>query len=221
MSDSPEATTSATGEGRYSTVAIILHWVMAALIIFAIATGFLRPAFGLFVAFHVSVGITVLILAVARIAWRLTHPRPAYEIELKGWERRASAVTHFLLYAAMLFLPLSGWAVISCWPPKGSPGLAVAAAQRAEQGLHPYSEDGPPIWGLFELPRIPLFSNLGRDPTGLKTQDAVHSTAETVHLVAGWTILSLLLVHIAGALKHQFFDRRGNFFARMGIGRRR
>ena len=65
---------------RYSRVAILLHWVLAAALAGQIALGFSMPrdasGFALY-QLHKSVGITILVLSVFRLIWRLTHARPA------------------------------------------------------------------------------------------------------------------------------------------------
>ncbi len=99
---------------RYSSGAILLHWLIALALAAVIAIGFTMPkdasGFQLF-QLHKSIGITILVLTVVRIVWRLTHKRPdKVERGLTGF--LASAV-HVLFYAFMLLAPLTGWAVVS------------------------------------------------------------------------------------------------------------
>jgi len=226
---------------RYSNVAIALHWAIAALILYNLTSGLLRPVLprGFFV-FHVSSGITILVLTVVRIGWRLTHRAPPY-LPMARWDKGLAHSVHFLLYAAMLFMPLSGWAMISANPPAGSPGAAWAAenppgsppaptlkpdttshggpAGEGKGGGLPPRKRGPTqIWGLFPLPMIAAVQELGRTPAGVPEQREVHERLESFHATGGWILLALLLLHISGALKHQFFDRQREL-ARMGLGR--
>ena len=76
------------------------------------------------------------------------------------------------------------------------------------------------IWNLVPLPMIGPIEAIGREPGGLPAQRRLHETFEGWHGVGGFLLLALLVLHIAGALKHQFIDRHAEF-ARMGIGRRR
>ena len=99
---------------RYSTGAIVLHWLIALLLAGEIALGFTMPrdarGFELF-QLHKSIGITILLLSLIRLGWRLTHPRPApIEGGVTGF--LASAV-HVLFYAFMILMPLTGWAIVS------------------------------------------------------------------------------------------------------------
>lgn len=99
---------------RYSKVAILLHWVIAGALAVTIAIGFAMPGdatgFALF-QFHKSLGITILVLTVLRIGWRLTHRAPP-AVD-RGFNGFLAGAVHFLLYAFMLGAPLTGWAVAS------------------------------------------------------------------------------------------------------------
>jgi cytochrome b561 len=63
---------------------------------------------GAAMSFHVSLGIAILLLIVARLVWRLTHP-VAPENSLPGWQRLTSQATHWLLYALVLATTITGW----------------------------------------------------------------------------------------------------------------
>lgn len=216
---------------RYTTVAIILHWAIAAMIIFNLASGLLHAFLpGGVIAVHISSGVTILALTVVRIVWRLTHRPPPLRSDLKPWERYLAHGVHLLLYAGMLVLPLSGWAMISANPPPGSPGAAAAAAMRAPpppkaaKALPDANKPTPPsrsrpvlIWGIVPLPKIAPLQEMGRTPEGLPAQKEKHEQIETVHGLGGYILLLLLVLHIAGALKHQLIDRHREL-ARMGLG---
>ena len=223
-----------SGQLRYTRVAIILHWLIAGLILYNLTSGLLKPVLPRpFFLFHVSSGITILVLTLARIAWRLTH-RPPPLLSEKTWERRLAHSVHFLLYTAMLLMPLSGWALVSANPPmppaamaagpgaapiqgSGTPG--AAATQKAPGGAPgAHGPRGPAmIWGLFRLPLIAPIHDMGKTPEGIAQQKVVHARIERNHLIGGWVMLGLLLLHIAGALKHQVVDRRRQL-GRMGLG---
>jgi cytochrome b561/polyisoprenoid-binding protein YceI len=102
------------GQDRYSTGAILLHWLIALALGFQLALGFAMPqderGFTLF-QLHKSVGVTIFVLSVLRLAWRLTHrPPAAVEGGLQGFLAKA---VHTLLYAFMIGAPLTGWAIVS------------------------------------------------------------------------------------------------------------
>src|SRR5262245_53273741 len=109
---------------RYSTVAIALHWAIAVCIITLLGLGFVmtemppRKLATLFAIFqlHKSIGITVLLLTIVRLAWRLTHPAPPLPDTMKPWERLAAQSVHVAFYVLLLAIPLVGWALVSSSP---------------------------------------------------------------------------------------------------------
>jgi cytochrome b561 len=211
MASAPSPDTSRAS--RYSTVAIVLHWAIAALIIYNLASGLLRPVLSrAFFVFHVSSGITILALSVVRVGWRLTHKPPPL-LPMRAWEQRAAHTVHGLLYAAMLLLPLSGWALVSAKPPSGSPGAASAAANSTEPqpkaGAAASRPRGPTmVWGIVQLPLISPINRIGETAAGVPEQRALRGRIETAHLLGAWAMVMLLLLHIGGALKHQFIDHQ-------------
>src|SRR5881394_3382186 len=62
---------------------------------------------------HKSFGITILMLAVLRLAWRWLNPVPDLTAETRPWERVLARVSHVLLYALIFAMPLSGWMMSS------------------------------------------------------------------------------------------------------------
>jgi cytochrome b561/polyisoprenoid-binding protein YceI len=101
-------------QARYSSVAVLLHWVIALALGFQLALGFSMPkdASGFwYYQLHKSVGITILVLSLARLAWRVTHRRPP-KVE-HGFNGFLAATVHTLLYVFMIGAPLTGWALVS------------------------------------------------------------------------------------------------------------
>ncbi len=121
---------------------MVLHWVIAAFIIFNLCSGFFMagwlgvasaippPIRWLSLMLHASSGLTVLALTVARVIWRLFNAPPPHPATMKPWERHTAHFAHFLLYAAMVLMPLTGWAILSAHPPPGSPGAAAVTPSR-------------------------------------------------------------------------------------------
>ena len=147
-----------TSRLQYGTPAKVFHWLIVALLAAQYPIGWLMPDIhrgqtpGAGMTFHVSIGITVLILTALRLLWRLTHP-VAPESSLPPWQRVSSEAMHWLLYALVLATTLSGWLFASFrgWSIKffylvPMPMLAAdnAAAGRAIDGLHQAME-----WALL------------------------------------------------------------------------
>ena len=99
----------------WGAVARGLHWLIAALILAQFVIGSiaeemkLTPAkFDLFV-WHKSIGVTVLLLALLRLAWRLGNAPPTPPAGMPQWERRLASAGHAVLYALIFAVPVSGW----------------------------------------------------------------------------------------------------------------
>jgi cytochrome b561 len=203
---------------RYSKGAIILHWAIAALILYNLASGLLHDALPRgFFQFHVSSGITILVLTILRIVWRLTH-RPPPMLPIAAWEKGLAHLTHFLLYLAMLAAPLTGWAMISAYVPKPRPAAEGGAPATPAPAAGPAKPRQTMIWGVIPLPKIAPIANIGKGPDGAAKLHEAHETFEERHELAGWIFLGLLVLHIAGALKHELIDKKRQL-ARMGVGR--
>jgi cytochrome b561 len=106
---------------RYSIYAIVLHWTIAALFVIQILLGWWMNEWvpdhsaqqDQIQGWHISVGLTILILVLARIGVRLSVRPPPLRGDTPGWERALITLTHTLFYVLMLALPLTGWALVS------------------------------------------------------------------------------------------------------------
>lgn len=174
---------ASTTTQRYTTTAIILHWVIAIMIIGQLLGGkimmWLEPTplkFELF-QLHKSFGFIILFLSVARLIWRLTHRAPPLPDTLKSWERKAAKLTHIGFYALIIGLPLSGWIMVSASSPKIT----------------------SKIFKVIKVPDVPFIPRT-------ETTEAI---TKTTHEVLGYAIFALLILHIGAALKHHFVLKDG------------
>lgn len=100
---------------RYSAPAIGLHWIVVVLVAAAWALGLtmvdlpLSPQKLKLYSWHKWTGVTIFLLALARLAWRAAHRPPALPVSMPAWQSRAAAASHALLYVLLLAIPLSGW----------------------------------------------------------------------------------------------------------------
>ena len=104
---------------------MILHWLIAVMVIGMIAFGWWMQAipkvpigarasaFNL----HKSVGITIFLAMLVRLAWRITHRPPPFPA-IPRWQARAARTNHLLLYVALFLMPLAGFvgSLLSGWP---------------------------------------------------------------------------------------------------------
>jgi cytochrome b561 len=101
-------------DGQYSALAKLFHWVTVPLMGLALASGlvirFIKddPKMA-FYALHESIGLLILGLAVARLAWRGISRPPALPDHLPASMRAAAAGVHHALYAALILQPLLGF----------------------------------------------------------------------------------------------------------------
>lgn len=111
-----------SSNGQYSKVAQFLHWFIAALIICQYVLAELAESADhsgrvvqqlALLANHKSIGMTVLMLALIRLVWRLFHRPPDLPMAMSKWQQTASHLTHWVIYALIFLLPVSGWLMSS------------------------------------------------------------------------------------------------------------
>jgi cytochrome b561 len=177
---------------RYGTVAMTLHWLIALAVLTNIGLGIYHAdyipdnappdmqkfAFQI-IQLHKSIGLTVLVLSVARLLWRLVNPVPPLPEGMNPALRVVAHATHFLLYFLIIAIPFSGWMLVS--------GSQLGLPTPYFGILH-----WPNLWFLADLPRA--------------TKHALHPTLALAHTVLAWSAIVLIPLHILGALYHQFLN---------------
>lgn len=103
--------------GKYSKVAILFHWIIAVLIgvnilLANLAEDLPRAARATYMSPHKAIGISILLLSVGRILWRLGHKPPALPGKVAGWQAKLGHSVHILFYVLMIAMPLTGWLMI-------------------------------------------------------------------------------------------------------------
>lgn len=103
------------GPDRFGWVSRVLHWVMAALILWQLGLGLYMaqvaqgmaavPLYGL----HKSLGLVALALALLRLGWHRLSPPPPPQGDPAALPQRLARAVYHLLYLLMLALPLAGW----------------------------------------------------------------------------------------------------------------
>ncbi|MDE1892504.1 MAG: cytochrome b/b6 domain-containing protein [Betaproteobacteria bacterium] len=176
-----------TTSENYTYFAKLLHWLIAGLILFngllALSDEWwgestIRPI----INFHKSLGITVLLLVILRILWRVSHQAPAMPTHLKIWEKRLAVLGHTLLYLLILLVPLSGWLHDSAWK---------------DASTHPMT-----LFGLISWPRIGFIMNL--NPV---TKENLHHVFGVIHTTLNYSLYGILFIHIAAVYKHERIDK--------------
>ncbi|MDJ0894222.1 MAG: cytochrome b [Alphaproteobacteria bacterium] len=168
-----------TTSERYGSIAQLLHWISAVLIVGLACVGLYMEDLPLsaekaeLYSLHKSTGLTVLALTLIRLVWRLFNPAPPLPAGMPRWERVLATSTHHLLYALLLITPVAGYVISSS---SGFP--------------HVY-------FGWFTVPAL--------IPADKPTQEI----AEAVHGTLAWLIIVTFFLHVAGALKHHFVTKDG------------
>jgi cytochrome b561/polyisoprenoid-binding protein YceI len=187
-------TASIQVRSRYSRGSIILHWLTAAAFAVQLGLGWRMDAapgpqtFAVF-QLHKSIGITILVLTLARIIWRLSHPAPPFANGLKAWERALARGVHFSFYAILLLMPLSGWLIVS------TSRMHIPTV----------------LFGVIPWPHLPV------PQSGAAASNAI---AGGVHSALAVLAVTLIGLHVLGALKHQFLDRDDELGRMIPVARR-
>lgn len=179
----------------YGLVAQLIHWATALLVLTLIPLGLYMhdlPADtaaqaidkSWFYSLHKTLGVSVLFLALVRIAWALVQPHPRPLHGNRRLENLAAQTVHWTLYGAIVVMPLSGW-------------------------LHHSALDGfAPIWWPLpqDLPLVPKSLQLA-------------SLFGSLHFFTLILLGICLVLHIGGALKHQFIDHDATLARMIPFGR--
>ncbi|MBK9571916.1 MAG: cytochrome b [Rhodoferax sp.] len=168
---------------RYTTTAILLHWLSALAVLGLLMLGWymadlpLSPQRLKLFNWHKWAGVSVLGLTLMRLLWRWTHRPPALPAELVGqtqaWQLRLARATHVTMYGLLLLVPLIGWAYSS------ASGFSVV------------------LFGVLPLPDL------------LPKDQALAQWVKPWHAVGAYSLCALIALHLAAALKHQFVGKDG------------
>jgi cytochrome b561 len=106
---------------KYSKTAIALHWVIAILVVTNVTLASMsedlpRAAKAAYMNPHKAIGVSILMLSLFRLFWRLGHKPPAMPDAITGWQAKLGKTVHALFYFLILAVPLSGWVMSSMHP---------------------------------------------------------------------------------------------------------
>lgn len=182
-SQSSVAATNVDAAARYSTVAIVLHWLLGLSIFAMFAIGIymtdlpFSPLRLKLYNYHKWAGITFLILSVLRLVWRLVNKPPALpktiEQAMPSWQTKVYHATHYALYALFFAVPLIGWAYSS------AAGFPIV------------------LFGVLPLPDF------------VAVDKVFAKQIKEFHEISAFALVGLAVLHIGAALKHHFIDKDG------------
>jgi cytochrome b561 len=173
---------TAPASGRYTNVAITLHWLVVLLVLTLVGMGLYMtdiprgtPERAFFYNLHKSIGVTTGIIVLIRLWWRARNPPPPLPATVPGWQVTVSRVSHALLYTCLIIMPVAGF----------------SASQFTKYGVT-----------YFELFKIP--------PMGTENK-AIYDLLQGIHETTAWVLIALIIVHVLAAFKHLLLDRDGVF----------
>ncbi|MGQ0565929.1 MAG: cytochrome b/b6 domain-containing protein [Gemmobacter sp.] len=168
---------------RFGSVARVLHWLTALMILTAIPLGLYAnslpydtsdalAAKAQVFSLHKTLGVATFCVAMARILWALTQPRPVPLHPERRAETAVADIVHWMLYISLVAVPLSGW-------------VHHAATTGFAPILWPFGQ------GLPFVPKSP----------------AIEHTAAAMHWLFTKVLIAAILLHVCGAVKHHLIDR--------------
>ena len=162
---------------RYSAVAQLLHWIIAALIVTQFALAWTADDLPLgahklaILARHKSFGMTVFMLAIARLVWRWANPPPGLPAGMSPIERALARATHITFYVLLFVMPITGWMMSS------AKNYSVS------------------WFGLFTWPDL------------IAKNEAAFDVLKAIHDYLGDALFAIAVLHVLAALKHHFWNK--------------
>ncbi|WP_445354304.1 cytochrome b [Microbulbifer sp. EKSA008] len=175
----------------YGVVAKWLHWLTALLFLGSYISVYYRqwftqeetPANWTALQLHLSIGVTIGVIVILRIVWRLTNPPPPLEPG-SSLEHFAAHTGHVLLYLIMIVAPLTGYI-----------GTGVDTD----------------YFFLFEIPKFEstqAFVAIVQDRMGM-TFEQFEKPVDFIHkeILGEWVVWILILGHVMAALYHHYIKK--------------
>jgi cytochrome b561 len=165
---------------RYGAVAMVLHWIMAALIIALLGLGLYMvtlPDVGFdkkkitLILYHKELGVVALVLVALRLAWRFGNRVPRLAENLPEWQKVAARFVHLCFYGLLFALPITGWVMSSA--------TAIPVS----------------FLGWFQLPDL------------VSRSEHLFQLFIAIHKWLGYALIAFVCVHVGAALRHHFVLR--------------
>jgi cytochrome b561 len=171
---------------NYGLIAKIIHWLTALLFLGAYASVYYRhwftdaktPENWNALQIHLSFGITIGVLVLLRIIWRLMNTNPAEEAGT-ALEHRAAKLGHYALYAIMIIMPITGYL-----------GTGVATE----------------FFFMFDIEKFPntwVFTQVIQEGLGINFE-TFEKPIDFIHkeILGAWLVWMLIAGHVMAALLH-------------------
>ena len=190
----------------YSATARRFHWWMVLLIALQMPLGLFMVSYGARTNFaaptgqlydlHKLMGMLILALAVARLAYRLLHGAPPDEPTIEWWQKAGAHLTHWGLYALLLVMPILGWLGVTHYGALGTLGGLSLPAIPGSDALYDIAARVGSLLGL----KVPAPSAPGGDKATLVFQ---------LHFLGAMLMLLAIAAHVVAAVYHHFIRGDG------------
>ncbi|MCI5060679.1 MAG: cytochrome b [Alphaproteobacteria bacterium] len=167
---------------KLSPLTITLHWIVGLTIIGLLALGiYMSQAsdYG-FYPLHKSIGITIFLIIITRVIWRLINGWPEPVSQYQKIEHMLARIIHYILLIGSVLIPLSGM-IMSIM---GGHGAAIFGLEIAARNFDPL-DPSKAIPHNAELAKLGSF----------------------LHEWVSYVVIGALVLHVAGALKHHFISK--------------
>ncbi len=153
---------------RYTLTAQALHWLSALLVLAVLPAAWVAvslprgPEAAWVFVIHRSLGVTIFVLAAARLLWRSTHPAPPLPAGSSHGTEFVGRLTHWLLYALLVAMPVTGYLQSSNGRPVSYFGLFDLPALPENQALDDFSKTLHLLgqWAIYALVALHLLATV-------------------------------------------------------------
>lgn len=176
---------------NYGSIAKWLHWLTAILFLLSYSSVYYRhwfteektPENWTALQLHLSIGVTIAVVVMLRIYWRIINRLPDPEPGTRV-EHLAAHIGHYALYAIMIIMPVTGY---------------IGTGVNAE------------YFFLFDVPKFEntvLFSALVSDGLSMTFKE-FEKPVDFIHkdILGAWLVWLIILGHVLAALYHQFVKK--------------
>lgn len=178
-------------KNRLSHITISLHWVIALTIIAMIAIGLYMSeteSYSLY-PIHKSIGVSIFIIIMIRVVWRIYNGWPEPASNYKKWEQTLSKIVHYVLITGTVLIPISGMVMSAM----GGHGISVFGFELIARNPNPLNPEKV-------IPINETLAGIG------------HET----HEIVSYIMIVAITLHFAGALKHHVIDGDGTLRRMLG-----
>lgn len=178
-------------ETKLSVISVSLHWIVGLAMIGMLALGIYMEeteAFALY-PLHKSIGVIVLAVALVRIFWRLSNRWPSALSDDGVFLHFIARLVHWVLILGTLLMPISGMVMSGV----GGHGVEMF-------GLELIASNPDPANPMEVIPH----------------NEAIAGFAHSVHGFVANLLIAVLLLHIAGAIKHHVVNKDGTLRRMLG-----